>query len=135
MSKNTKSRRSKTPRTQKKELSRKEISITREAIYIINRAQSYNSRVVSLGSLIFFSTKTGDAWMLDCEDGLALCLAKGGDEQPFRIIETPEKFAIEWNANYRIDGDKFIVTQQSGQIKTILGYPTTEILKTIGRIL
>ena len=73
--------------------------------------------------------------MLDCEDGLALCLAKGGDEQPSMIIETPEKLAIEWNANYRIDGDKFIVTQQSGQIKTILGYPTTEILKTIGRIL
>ncbi len=73
--------------------------------------------------------------MLDSEDGLALCLAKDGEKQPFRIIETSEKFAIEWNASYRIDRDKFIVTEQSGQIKVILGYPTSEILQTIRRML
>ena len=72
--------------------------------------------------------------MLDCEDGLALNLTIGGDKQPFRILETSEKVAIEWNANYHIKEDNFIVTQQSGHIKTIIGYPTAEILKTIHRI-
>ncbi len=130
-----KKRKPKPSRPKRKKLNREQISITGESTYIINRAQSYDSRVISLGSLIFFSTETGDAWMLDSEDGLALCLAKDGEKQPFRIIETSEKFAIEWNASYRIDRDKFIVTEQSGQIKVILGYPTSEILQTIRRML
>jgi hypothetical protein len=83
---------------------------------------------------IFFSTETGDAWMLDYKNGLALCLARVGEKQPFRIVETPEKFAIEWNVNYQIEGDKFVVIQKSGQVRTILGYPTEEILKTIQRV-
>ena len=130
-----KKRKPRPPRPKSKKLNREQISITGESTYIINQAQSYDSRVVSLGSLIFFSTETGDAWMLDCEDGLALCLAKGGEKQPFRIIETSEKFAIEWNASYHIEEDEFIVTEQPGQIKVILGYPTSEILQTIRRIL
>ena len=115
-------------------LSRDQISITGEANYIINRAENYDSHVVSLGSLVFFSTETGDAWMLDFEDGLALCLARDGDKQPFRIVETSEKFAIEWNATYQIEGNNFVVTQKSGQVRTILGYPTGEILETIRQI-
>ncbi len=134
MAKNKKRKKAKASRPKKKRLNREQISIAGETDYIINRAQEYDSRVVSLGSLIFFSTETGDAWMLDCEDGLALNLAIGGNKQPFRILETSEKVAIEWNANYHIEEDKFIVTQQSGHIKTIIGYPTAEILKTIHRI-
>ena len=61
--------------------------------------------------------------MLDCQDGRALCLAKDGEKQPVRILETPEKLAIEWKENYHIEGDEFIVTEKSGQIKVILGYP------------
>ncbi len=134
MAKNKKRKKAKASRPKKKRLNREQISIAGETDYIINRAQEYDSHVVSLGSLIFFSTETGDAWMLDCEDGLALNLAIGGNKQPFRILETSEKVAIEWNANYHIEEDKFIVTQQSGHIKTIIGYPTAEILKTIHRI-
>ena len=72
--------------------------------------------------------------MLDYKDGLALCLARAGEKQPFRIVETPEKFAVEWNANYQIEEDKFVVLQKAGQVRTILGYPTEEILKAIQRV-
>jgi hypothetical protein len=134
MAKHKKRKKSKISRPKKKKLNREQISITGESNYILNRAQNYESRVVSLGSLIFFSTETGDAWMLDYKDGLALCLAKVGEKQPFRIVETPEKFAIEWNVTYQIEGDKFVVIQKSGQVRTILGYPTEEILKAIQRV-
>jgi len=40
--------------------------------------------------------------MLDCQDGRALCLARDGEKQPVRILETPEKFAIEWEGSYHI---------------------------------
>ena len=55
---------------------------------------------VTLGSLIFFSTDNGDAWVLDFDDRLALCLALEGKAQPYRIVETDTRFAIEWNAKY-----------------------------------
>ena len=119
---------------EKKKLNREQISILGETNYIINRAQHFDSRVVSLGSLIFFSTETGDSWMLDCNEGLALCLARDGGKQRFRIVETPDKFAIEWNATYQIEGDKFTVIDNSGQARTIIGYPTEEILNAIQRI-
>ena len=134
MAKHKKRKKSKISQPPKKKLNREQISITGESNYILNRAQNYESRVVSLGSLIFFSTETGDAWILDYKDGLALCLARVGEKQPFRIVETSEKFAIEWNVNYQIEGDKFVVIQKSGQVRTILGYPTEEILKAIQRV-
>jgi hypothetical protein len=107
MAKDKKRKKSKTPRPKKKKLNREKISVLGETNYIISRAQHYDSRVVSLGSLIFFSTETGDSWMLDYNEGLALCLARDGEKQPFRIVETPDKFAIEWNATYQIEGEIF----------------------------
>ena len=60
---------------------------------------------------------------------LSPVLARDGNKQPFTIEETSMNFGIAWNANYRIDGDTFIVLEQSGQAKSILGYPTREILQ------
>jgi hypothetical protein len=134
MAKHKKRKKSKVPSPRKKKLNREQISVLGETNYIISRAQYHDSRVISLGSLILFSTETGDSWMLDYNEGLALCLARDGEKQPFRIVETPDKFAIEWNATYQIEGDKFIVISNSGQVKTIIGYPTEEILNAIQRI-
>jgi len=110
-------------------LSREQISISREINYIIRRARDHDARLVTLGALVFFSTETGDAWLLDAEDNSALCLARDGQKQSFTIVETPTSFGIEWNADYRIDGDTFIVIERSGGVKSIFGYPTREILR------
>jgi hypothetical protein len=112
-------------------VNREQISITREVNYIIKRAQESDARIIQLGSLVLFSTSTGDAWLLDPEDNLALCLARDGERQSFTVTETAVSFGIEWNANYRIDGDAFIVAEHSGQTKTILGYPTRELLQAM----
>jgi hypothetical protein len=112
-------------------VSGEQISITREVNYIIKRAQQSDARVIRLGSLVLFSTSTGDAWLLDPEDNLALCLARDGERQSFTVTGTAVSFGIEWHANYRIDGDAFIVAEHSGQNKTILGYPTRELLQAM----
>ncbi len=114
---------------QRRILSQEQINITDEAYYIINRAKNYDDRLIKLCSLIFFSTMTGDAWILDPKDGFALCLAQAGKEQLFNITETTTNFWIEWNADYQIEGDVFIVAKRSGQIKHFLGYPIGEILQ------
>ena len=117
--------------THRQVVSGEQISVTREVNNIIRRAQEGDARVIRLGSLVLFSTDTGDAWLLDPEDNLALCLARDGERQSFTVTETATSFGIEWNANYRIDGDAFVVAEHSGRIRTILGYPTREISRTI----
>ena len=108
-------------------LNSEHVSITQEADTIIGRAKVGASCVVTLGSLIFFSTETGDAWMLDPQDDFALCLAQSGERQPFSITETVNNFRIEWPSTYQISGDLFIVTERNGKIRRILGYPTATI--------
>ena|SRR5436309_14056281 len=109
------------------------IHVLDEVRNIVNRAAQGDSRVVGLGQLVFFSTQTGDAWVLDPDDGNALCLARGGDAQPVHIEETEDRFAIEWTHCYRIEGPT--MTFISGDETTSADdYPTREILRTARRL-
>lgn len=112
-------------------LGREEVSINREADYIIKKAQVHDSRIVGLGGLIFFSTQTGDAWVLDPADSLGLCLARDGERQNFSILETPTNFQIAWETQYLIDGETFTIATKDGSVRAIFGYPTKEIENTI----
>ena len=78
-----------------------------EVRYIIRRAADHDGRVVTIGQLTLFSSETGDAWIIDRDDRLALRLASQGDPEPFRIEETDTSFAIDWTGYYRIEGAAF----------------------------
>ncbi len=112
--------------TKEQRLASDEVNITAEARYIITSAQAGKERVVSLSPLVFFSTQTGDAWMLDPQEGFALCLAENGEEQSYEIVETPNNFKIEWQAQYHIEGDQFIIITP-GKVSTRSNYPVKEI--------
>ena len=101
--------------------------VLREVDYVFARAAESDARVVTLGQLVFFSTQSGDAWLLDPEDRLALRLANSGDRLPVQIVETATRFAIEWNASYTFEDDAFIFTDASGA-RAILGYPIADLL-------
>ena len=103
------------------------INIQQETKYIINCALQGDARLVQLDSLLFFSTETCDAWLLNTDDDLALCLLRDSEEQAYVINETPKNYSIEWEASYQIKGNAFIVCKKSGQVRTIVGYPTKEI--------
>ena len=99
-----------------------------EVRHIQKCAARHDGRIVTLGQLIFFSTETGDAWLLDWEDGLAAPLARDGDPEPIHIEETDANFTIEWKGNYRIEGAAFIYAdRQRGGMRAILGYPTQKL--------
>ncbi len=89
------------------------------------------SSVVRLGPIVFFSTATGDAWMLDPEDGLAACLARDFESRRIPILETDETFSIEWSASYAIEDGLFVVAEADRSSRAIAGYPTVEILGLI----
>jgi hypothetical protein len=54
----------------------KSFRLADEVRYIQRRAADYDSRIVTIGQLILFSTKTGDAWLLEPADQLAARLAR-----------------------------------------------------------
>jgi hypothetical protein len=101
--------------------------IHREVRYITQLAQAEDARVVRVGNLVLFSTRTRDAWLLDVEDSFAICLCRDGEPQPFRIVDSPDTFAIEWTARFTMDAAAFVVQERSGRIVTIHGYPVVEI--------
>jgi hypothetical protein len=115
-------------------VSRTRPEIEREVAHIIGSAQGGITRVVGLGPLIFFSTETGDAWLLDWQDERALCLARGGTSQKANIVETENDFAIEWTSDYRIQGDVMTFQHGTGRVESIHGYPTAAILQTTQRL-
>ena len=111
-----------------------EMSIRGEAAYIVERAVQGDARIVTLGPLLFFSTETGDAWVLDPGDHLALCLARDRELLAAEIIETADSFTIAWNATYALDGEIFNVVGNSGRATAVIGYPVDEIRQAIRRM-
>ena len=102
-----------------------------EVRYIQRRAANQDGRVVTLGRLILFSTKTGDAWLLDPADRLAARLARDGESEPIHIEETDTTFAIDWKGCYRMEGPAFVYSDHdTGRVTTILGYPIDKLSQT-----
>ena len=72
----------------------KHFRLADEVGYIQNKAAEHDGRVVTVGQLILFSTDTGDAWLLDVTDQLAVRLARDGDPEAIHLEETDTSFAI-----------------------------------------
>jgi hypothetical protein len=105
--------------------------LTDEVRYVQRRAAAHDGRIVTIGQLLLFSTDAGDAWLLDRSDQLAAQLARHGEVEPVHIEETETAFTFGWKGSYRLVGPAFIYSdQESGQIVTILGYPTNKIADT-----
>jgi hypothetical protein len=113
----------------------KSLRLAEEVRYIQRRAAQHDGRIVTLGQLLLFSTKTGDAWLLDPSDQLATPVARDGEILSVHIEETDTSFAIGWTGAYQIDGAAFVYRDKdSGNVRTILGYPTQRIIHEISNI-
>ena len=88
-------------------------------------------KVITIGPLVLFSTPTRDAWMLDMEDDFARCLMRDGEALSTGVRETHHQWAIEWNADFHLDGDSFVVHPRNGTVRRILGYPVDAIRRAI----
>ena len=111
-----------------RQVSGKDFLLADELHYIQRRAAEYDGRFVTVGGLAFFSTETGDAWILDPADHLAARVARDGDPEPVYFEETNTTFAIGWKGNYRIEGSAFVyIDRDTGRVSSIIGYPTRKI--------
>jgi hypothetical protein len=84
----------------------KDFLLAGEIDYIRSRAAEHDSRLVTVGPLVLFSTETGDAWLLDPADHLAARLARDGDPEELHFEETDRSTA---------------------RVTTVLGYPTRRL--------
>jgi hypothetical protein len=103
------------------------MDIKKEIEYIISRGLKEDSRKVRLGELLLFSTQTGDAWLLDTIENLAICLLKDKERQKYKLIDTPTQFGFDWDFKYFIDKDYFITIDKKGRERKIFGYPVKEL--------
>jgi len=113
-------------------LSRQSLHLAKEVRTIQRRAAEHDGRIVTIGPLVFFSTDTGDAWLLEPADRLAVRLARDGDPLPVHVEETETSYAIGWQGRYRIDGPIFVYEDtKSHRLVAIQGYPLPQLLRAI----
>jgi hypothetical protein len=119
----------------KRSIAGRDFSLAEEIRYIQRRAAEHDGRFVTVGSLVLFSTETGDAWLLDPADRLAARLARDGDPDELSFEETETRFVVGWKGSYRIEGSAFIYTErESRRVITILGYPTLRLAQLGSKI-
>src|SRR5882724_11394321 len=62
----------------KRRVDGKSFRLADEVRYITRRAAHHDGRIVTIGQLTLFSSETGDAWIIDRDDHLALQLVRQG---------------------------------------------------------
>ena len=119
----------------KRRVDGKAFRLADEVRYIQCRAAEYDSRIVTVGPLLLFSSGSGDAWLLDPSDQLATPVARDGNPLPVAIEESDTKFSVAWLGSYRIDGDTFIYCdRKTGKTRSTIGYPTHEVAGQISNM-
>jgi hypothetical protein len=114
-------------RTSQRILSADEIDYTAEAERVQQRAGRNEPSAIRLGPLLFFSTASGDAWMIDVLDGEAACLAAAGAAQPIPIVDELKKTGIAWPSRHRFEGETFVVIGNDGATRAYHDYPNAQI--------
>ena len=92
-------------------------------------------RDLEVGPFVLFSTGVGDAWLLEPDEGLAMCLVWQGGRQELGIRDDPARMEIAWDGAYELLGDFFRIESEHPQIgeRAIAGYPLSELRKLIDR--
>ena len=93
----------------------KSFRLADEVRYVQRCAAKHDGQIITLAQLILFSTRTGDAWLLDPTDRLAARVARDGEPEPVHIEETDVVAAF------------IFVDRNTRQTRTILGYPTHDV--------
>ena len=119
----------------KQQVQAQDFRLADEVRYIQRRAAQDDSRIVTIGPLLLFSTETGDAWILDPADQLATPIAREHEALSLPIEDADTSFAVAWTGSYRIEGGLFIYRDtHSGNTRSIFGYPTEQIGQQISKI-
>ena len=82
---------------------------------------------------VLFSTGVGDAWLLEPDEHLAMCLLWQGAREEIGISEDPSRIEVAWDGAYELLGDFFHVDTDNPKIRerAIGGYPLDQVRKVL----
>lgn len=91
------------------------------------------SNGVACRPFVLFSTGVGDAWLLEPDEHLAMCLVWQGARQTIGLRDDPNRIEVEWDCAYELLGDFFSVESQHPVIGTraIGDYPLADVRKLL----
>lgn len=74
---------------------------------------------------VLFSTGVGDAWLLEPDEHLAMCLVWQGAREEIGVSEDPSRIEVAWDGHYELLGDFFHVETNNPKIgeRAVGGYP------------
>lgn len=111
------------------------ISLLAEIERIQAAAREGEEAVRELGVFIFWSTRGGDAWLLEITENDAVQVADAGGALAVPIDENPETIAINWSHTFAIRERKLFVTAYEDKKETCLeSAPTQRINAAVRRI-
>jgi len=113
-------------RVKSKTKSSKDHVISLKAESVAKSAAAGEATIDCIGNFIFFSTDSGQAWMLDHRNNYALRLADNRKILNYRINESKEKFQVEWKERFIIKNNQFYI-QGKDKYELINGCPVDAI--------
>lgn len=109
------------------------ISLLAEIDRIQAAARNGDEVVRELGVFILWSTRGGDAWLLEITESDAVQVAAAGQAISVPIDENPETIAINWSHTFTIRGRKFYLTAYADKQETCLEAAPTQRINAAAR--
>ncbi len=98
-------------------------------------AQRKEAAFWELGVFLFFSTASGDAWLLEITETDAVQVPQAGEAIDLLIEENAETIAINWSHTFNLHDKKFVLTSYaSGAEEIQTAAPAQQIHAAIRRI-
>ncbi len=106
-----------------------------EVVRLRQSAEQRQVRFWELGVFLFFSTATGDGWLLEITESDAVQVASAGVPTELHIEENAQTIAINWSHTFQLREKQLVLTSYESKAEAILPQaPTQQIHAAIRRI-
>lgn len=120
---------------QSAQLQPQKVSINDEVAKLQAAAANHEESMKVIGVFIFFSTKNGDAWLLELSEMDAVHVAKAGEKIEVEINESAETIEVNWSHQFTVKDKLFTTTAYLDKaVETHNDYPTASISATIRKL-
>lgn len=117
------------------QLQAQKVSISDEVMKLQDAAAKHEETMKVIGVFIFFSTKDGDAWLLELTEMDAVLVAKAGKKIEVEINESPETIEVNWSHQFSTKDKVFTTTAYADKAVEIHhNTPTASISATIKKL-
>ena len=91
--------------------------------------------VRTLGVFVFFSTESGDGWLLEITEMDAVQVAAAGKKLEIELDENSETIEVNWSHKFDIKNKQFVLTAYKDNAETVVeDYPSHAIHAAVKKI-